>query len=69
YDFNDFCSKASLNSDLDDYLEMDDHGKRLDTVAQGNSDGVTGYESNFHGVVGDVRIDFHGAPPPLVIDN
>ncbi|PON32360.1 hypothetical protein PanWU01x14_362010, partial [Parasponia andersonii] len=48
---------------------MDDHGKRLDAVAQGNSDGVAGYESEFHGVVGDVWVDFHSAPPPLVIDN
>ncbi|PON33538.1 hypothetical protein PanWU01x14_352030 [Parasponia andersonii] len=68
YGFNDYRSKSSLNSDLDDSLEMDDHGKRLDAVIQGNSDGVAGYESDFHGVVGDVWVDFHSAPPPLTLN-
>ncbi|PON95218.1 hypothetical protein TorRG33x02_091100 [Trema orientale] len=69
YVFNDYRSKSSPNYDLDDSVEMDDHGKRLDVVAQGNFDGVAGHESDFHGVFGDVRVDFHGAPPPLVNDN
>ncbi|PON50386.1 hypothetical protein PanWU01x14_223580 [Parasponia andersonii] len=68
YSFNDYHLKSSLNSDLDDSLDMDDHGKRLVVIAQGNSDGVAGHESDFHSVVGDVRVDFHGAPPPLTLN-
>ncbi|PON65496.1 hypothetical protein PanWU01x14_116590, partial [Parasponia andersonii] len=48
---------------------MDDHGKRSDAVAHGTFNGVIGHESDFHGGVGDVRVDFHGAPSLLVIDN
>ncbi|PON61883.1 hypothetical protein PanWU01x14_143010 [Parasponia andersonii] len=69
YGFNDYRSKSSLNSDLDDSLEIDDHGKRLDAVSQGTSDGVAGHELDFHGGVSDVRVIFHGASSPLVIDD
>ncbi|PON41295.1 hypothetical protein PanWU01x14_290520 [Parasponia andersonii] len=47
---------------------MDDYGKRLDAVAQGTSDGVAGHELDFHSGVGDVRVDFHGAPSPLTLN-